>query len=199
MIEGELERESGTRKNGTEISREGHWCQRVANVRCVRRWSVCYLPALQDCCRACSAAKEKGSPYCKNHKQCFQCIMRNALRKNKDQTYVDPGQAAAFEAIFGKGRDGPPNLPLEQGGFDFREAESLHLWQQGCCWCFARKVGLDNLCTRAWAPAGKPSDWGHLPLGRRALLYAIEEFEGLVTSTCRGTLGFLAGCPRDQT
>jgi hypothetical protein len=38
--------------------------------------------------------------------------MRNALRKNKDQTYVDPGQAAAFEAIFGKGRDGPPNLPL---------------------------------------------------------------------------------------
>lgn len=68
---------------------------------------------VKDACRTCSLQKEKGFPYCKIHKACYQCLERHSHKKERaGGGYVCAEQAAAFDTIFGKGRDPPPNLPL---------------------------------------------------------------------------------------
>lgn len=65
-----------------------------------------------NACRCCAAPKEKGCPFCKTHKASYQCLERKAKKKTRLGEYVDPQQAEAFDAIFGKGREPPPNLTL---------------------------------------------------------------------------------------
>ena len=63
-------------------------------------------------CRACDEPKEKGNPYCKRHKSAHQALERHAKKKDKDGKHARPEQAEAFDTIFGKGRDPPPNMTL---------------------------------------------------------------------------------------
>ena len=63
-------------------------------------------------CRACSDPKVKGSPFCAAHKRGYQCIQNRCCKKNKDGTFQDPDAEKNFRAIFGTGREGPPNMTL---------------------------------------------------------------------------------------
>jgi hypothetical protein len=72
-------------------------------------------PPTVDSCRACSATKCKGSPYCAKHKRSYQCLYNKCNRKNKAGELVDEDGANDFTLIFGKGRADPPNLTLANG------------------------------------------------------------------------------------
>ena len=63
-------------------------------------------------CRACSDPKVKGSPFCASHKRGYQCIQNRCCKKNKDGSFQDPDAEKNFRAIFGTGREGPPNMTL---------------------------------------------------------------------------------------
>ena len=64
-------------------------------------------------CRACDKPKLKGFPYCASHKVTYQACERSAKRVDaKTKEFVDEQQAAAFDDIFGKGREPPPNMAL---------------------------------------------------------------------------------------
>jgi hypothetical protein len=64
-------------------------------------------------CRTCELPKAKGFSYCLAHKQAFQALERQCRKTDpKTKLHMNVAQGEAFDSIFGKGRDGPPNMAL---------------------------------------------------------------------------------------